>query len=160
MKELKMPEMVELTEFDIKVRPYLLFEECYDIAVHTSTFDNYLDKQVARDCSVLKFATDMTEEDLKKYMYSELYNSGLVEQVRKTVVNFDDIYKIESDLNSLENRATILMDTITHFLVEVEKKLPKKLSIDKIMDGLGKTVTQLKDAESKLEKVFEDVDKK
>jgi hypothetical protein len=160
MKELTMPEKVYNTEFDINIRPYLLVEECYDIATHVVfECETPMEKQVARDCNMLKWCTDI--ENLESYMYSDLYNSGLIGCVKNEVVNFDNIVDFEKQLTSVETRFGALIDSATTLLTDVDKKLPEKFDINKIIKSLEGAVKKLNLAELKLEKVFSnDNDKK
>ena len=159
MKKLTMPEKIYNEKFDIKIRPYLLIEECYDIAMHVAfECDTPMAKQVARDCNMLKFCTDI--ENLESYMYSELYNSGLIETVKNEVVNFWDILTFEQQLTSAEAKFGTLLDSATALLLDIDKKLPEKLDMKQITKSLDNAVKKLNLAELNLEKVFSNADDK
>lgn len=159
MKELKMPETIYNEKFDIHIRPYLLIEECYDIALHVvNECDTPMAKQIARDCNMLKFCTDI--ENLETYLYSDLYNSGLIEAVQNEVVNFYDILDFERQLSSAETRFGALIDSATALLTDIDKKLPEKLDMKTITKSLDNAVKKLNIAELNLEKVFSNANDK
>lgn len=154
MKELVMPEEMTNEEYGIKYRTYLTLEECYDIAVLVDSMDNYVDKQIARDCNVIQFVTDIPQDELDVMMYSELYNSGFVRFIRDSVENFNDIYEIEKYLGSWERKLGNTLDVLSGFLQTMEQKMPNDFNINQIMQSLSTTVKDFTVAENKLEEVF------
>ena len=157
MKELKMPEKVYNEEYGITITPYITIENCQTIATYVAfECDTPMDKKVARDCHVLKFCTDM--ENLDTYMYSDLYNSGLIDTVKNEVVNVGDIEMFEKELTSVEARFGKLIDSANTLILDIDKKLPKKLDVKGISKALGDVVGKLDIAQMNLEKVFTNAD--
>lgn len=139
MKELKYPEVIELDEFDIDVRPYITYEEKQQIILKLLEFDTYLEREYALDgiltvnmCGI----PSGTDYDLLKV-------NGVISEIRDILKDdIDDIYKTINDMETSTHIMKNFLGEITPLLEKAVKKMPTGKKMDKMMEQALNIVTK------------------
>ena len=88
MKELKGLEPIYLETYDIHVNPYLTYIQIQQIINSLSKLESWAEKMQNIDMLVLYHATDIGQEELEKHDFDYFYESGLVEVVKRNILNY------------------------------------------------------------------------
>lgn len=92
MKELKKPENVYLEKYDISVKPYLSYDEIQVILNAVEQFDMWSERQTNIDVLMLYFCTDIGKGKIEEIGHELLLSSGLIDDVRREVLNMNEVY--------------------------------------------------------------------
>ena len=93
MKELKIIEPIYIEEYDIKVNRYLTYAQVQQIINAVKGLDGWAEREQAIDMLILYHATDIGEEKIEEIGQETLQQSGLIENVKNSVINVYDIYE-------------------------------------------------------------------
>lgn len=93
MKELKIIEPIYIEEYDIKVNRYLTYAQVQQIINAVKGLDGWAEREQAIDMLILYHATDIGEEKIEEIGHETLQQSGLIENVKNSVINVYDIYE-------------------------------------------------------------------
>ena len=91
MKELELIESVNTTVGNIEVKPYLTYAEIQAICDAVMKFDSWAERQENIDILLLHFATNLTDKELEDLGHTTLLESGLIDEVKQIVKNYDRI---------------------------------------------------------------------
>ena len=87
--ELKKIETVKIGDFE--VNRYLTYAQIQQIANSVIIFNTWAERQTNYDMLLLYHATNIGKEELEKHTHSEWLESGIIGQVKKIVVNINQI---------------------------------------------------------------------
>ena len=91
-----MKELTKMTiyndEYEIEINRYLTYAQIQQICNAVRQFETWSERQKNIDLLLLYHATDMTQEEIESYSDEELLQSGLINMVKETVKNYEDIY--------------------------------------------------------------------
>ena len=93
MKELKIIEPIYIEEYDIKVNRYLTYAQVQQIINAVKGLDGWAEREQAIDMLILYHATDIGEEKIEEIGHETLQQSGLIENVKNSIINVYDIYE-------------------------------------------------------------------
>lgn len=128
MKELKVKN-VYLEKYDVEVKPYLTYAEVQAIINGVKKFETWTERETCKDMMLMVYATNIGAEVLEEIGHDTLLQSGLIDAVRSSVANFEDVDRgiayEESATKSLRTLATKLPE-ITEKLKEVNKGATSK----------------------------------
>ena len=93
MKELKIIEPTYIEEYDIKVNRYLTYAQVQQIINAVKGLDGWAEREQAIDMLILYHATDIGEEKIEEIGHETLQQSGLIENVKNSIINVYDIYE-------------------------------------------------------------------
>lgn len=106
-------EEVKLIEKEIKVKSYLTYAQIQSIVNAVCKFDTWAEREQNIDILLLHYATDLTDEEIEKYGHITLLQSGIIDEVKNNVKNFDKIYE-----------AIAYTESISRSLASISKQLP------------------------------------
>jgi len=106
-------EEVKLIEKEIKVKSYLTYAQIQSIVNAVCKFDTWAEREQNIDILLLHYATDLTDEEIEKYGHIILLQSGVIDEVKESVKNFDKIYE-----------AIAYTESISRSLASISKQLP------------------------------------
>ena len=102
MKKLTVPENIYLEKFDVSVKPYLSYAEIQAISKAVNNFDSLAEREVNLDMLLLHFATDIKDNVLQDTGHEALLYSGLIDEVKNSIVNIDRVYEAIKYMKSVE----------------------------------------------------------
>ena len=91
MKELNLIESVKVNIGDVEVKPYLTYAEIQAICDAVMKFDTWAERQENIDILLLHFVTNIDDKDLEEIGHDTLLQSGLIDEVKKNVKNYNRI---------------------------------------------------------------------
>ena len=109
MKELKKPENVYLEKYDISVKPYLSYDEIQVILNAVEQFDTWSERQTNIDVLMLYFCTDIGKDKIEEIGHELLLSSGLIDDVRRKVVNMNEVYAGLAYNDSISREMKLIM---------------------------------------------------
>lgn len=109
MKKLTVPENIYLEKFDVNVKPYLSYAEIQAISKAVNNFDSWAEREVNLDMLLLHFATDIKDNVLQDTGHEALLYSGLIDEVKNSVVNMDRVYEAIKYMKSVERSLAQLL---------------------------------------------------
>ena len=129
MTEIKEKEKIYLDEFDIHVNPYLTYDQIEQIVKVLKSEDEWMVYQQNIDMLILFHVTDLGKERIEELGHEILLTSGLIDAVKKEIINIDQLYQAIEYTQSTQRA-----------LLQIIKKLPDTIQplIEK-MSKYGKT---------------------
>lgn len=113
MKELK-TKKIYLEEYGVEVKPYLTYAEVQSIINGVKKFGTWSERETCKDMMLMFYATGIEANVLEEIGHDKLLQSGLIDAVRYSVANFEDIDRgvayEESLAKTLNTLATKLPD--------------------------------------------------
>ena len=91
MKEIKAIESAKVCNGEIEVKPYLTYAEIQSICDAVCKFDSWAERQQNVDILLMHFATSITDEEIQEIGHEALIQSGIIDEVKQIVKNFDRI---------------------------------------------------------------------
>lgn len=134
MKGISSLDKVNLTQFDVNVNPYLTYDQIGLIADAMHQYETWPERMVQRDMLVLLLATDVDRIETDKgenktvkltHTHQEYLTSGLIDQVREAIVNFDDIQKALDYMESTSKALTQILRRLPDYMKPLEKVMKK-----------------------------------
>lgn len=122
MKELKSISPLYLEEYDVSIKPYLTYAQIQNIVNSIVTTNTWAEKQQNIDMLLLYYVTDIGREQLEKYTHDELLQSGLIEKVKKCVLNYNIIEEAISYTTSVQKSLTTIVKELSNKLEAINKK--------------------------------------
>lgn len=107
MKELK-TKKIYLEEYGVEVKPYLTYAEVQLIINGIKKFGTWSEREIHKDMMLMVYATDIEANVLEEIGHDKLLQSGLIDAVRYSVVNFEDIDRGVAYEESLAKTLTTL----------------------------------------------------
>lgn len=129
MTEIKEKEKIYLDEFDIHVNPYLTYDQIEQIVKVLKSEDEWMVYQQNIDMLILFHVTDLGKERIEELGHEILLTSGLIDAVKKEIINIDQLYQAIEYTQSTQRA-----------LLQIIKRLPDTIQplIEK-MSKYGKT---------------------
>lgn len=109
MKELKKPENVYLEKYDISVKTYLSYDEIQVILNAVEQFDTWSERQTNIDVLMLYFCTDIGKDKIEEIGHELLLSSGLIDDVRREVLNMNEVYAGLAYNDSISREMKLIM---------------------------------------------------
>ena len=114
MKEIKNIEKIYLDKFGVEVSPYLTYAQIQNIVNAVCKFDTWADREQNIDILLLHYVTNLTDKEIEEYGHIALLQSGIIDEVRNNVKNFNKIYE-----------AISYTESVGKSLSTISKQLPK-----------------------------------
>ena len=114
MTEIKEKEKIYLDEFDIHVNPYLTYDQIEQIVKVLKSEDEWMFYQQNIDMLILFHVTDLGKERIEELGHEILLTSGLIDAVKKEIINIDQLYQAIEYTQSTQRA-----------LAQILKELPK-----------------------------------
>lgn len=140
MKELNYPNMIELDEFELFVRPFLTYTEKLAIVEVLEKIDNPLTREYTLDCILLKQICNIEEE----MDYDLLKSNGVFMEIRDILA--EDIAEIDYALQYYDS-SSYNIKRLSKELIELANKtaknIPSKNKINKILDKMTDKIDEV-----------------
>lgn len=130
MKELKKLDTIYLETYDVHVNSYLTYAQIQQIVNSLSKLESWAEKMQNIDMLVLYHATDIGQEELEKHDFDYFYESGLIEVVKKNILNY---YLIDIAINYNESwvRIAEALNKQAPALIDKMQKVIDKYAVHK-----------------------------
>lgn len=127
--ELKRPANIYLEDLEIEIIPFLTWEVIKYIGdVLIQLDDTYDVREVSKHALILKFCTDLTDEEISELDFETIWANGYIDEIESHIRNIDKIDEyIEHETNPNKE--------ISKLLKELEKLIEsgKKVNWKKIL---------------------------
>lgn len=90
MKKLNV-ENTYLEKYDVTVKPFLTYAEIQMIINGMKKYSTWSERETCKDMMTMLYATNVTKEELEEIGHDTLLESGLIDAVRYSIHNFEDI---------------------------------------------------------------------
>lgn len=129
----KMP-VVYLEDFDIHVNKYLTYAQIQQIVNSVvsvmnetneksgSHYDSWCDMEQSVDLALLYHATDLSNDDLINNSHTVFLQSGLIDAVKDSVVNFHQVAEALEYTTGTRNTVLTIIKGVTKILKNVNPK--------------------------------------
>lgn len=129
----KMP-VIYLEEFDIHVNKYLTYAQIQQIvnsvvsisnnksSENGQQYDNWCDIEQTIDLSLLYHVTDISEEDLVNNSHTVFLQSGLIDAVKNSIVNYKQIEEALEYTTGTKNTILTIIKGFTKILKNINPK--------------------------------------
>ena len=116
MIELKNKEIV-LENYGVTVRNYLTYAEIQNILLQSMKYQTWSERQQIIDYLLLCYVTDIPQNEIDTIGHDLLLQSGLIDEVKKNVCNYNQIQEgltyeesLLKMLNSLSSNLPVIVD--------------------------------------------------
>lgn len=141
MKEMVMPDKIHSLEFDIDIVQYLTMAQIQVIINKMLEHENVIDRQIIKDMLTVQMCTNI--EIVDDLDYNLVCQSGLLEEVKKIVVNYNDIDYFISKTETIEHIFSKFLGDIYKLSEKAVDKLPKNNKTwNKIIDKVDTIVNK------------------
>lgn len=127
--ELKRPANIYLEDLEIEIIPFLTWEVIKYIGdVLIQLDDTYDVREVSKHALILKFCTDLTDEEISELDFETIWANGYIDEIESHIRNIDKIDEyIEHETNPNKE--------MCKFLKELEKLIEsgKKVNWKKVL---------------------------
>lgn len=135
-----MKELTKMTvyndEYEIEINRYLTYAQIQQICNAVRQFETWSERQKNIDLLLLYHATDMTQEEIESYSDEELLQSGLIDMVKETVKNYEDIYDAITYTESISKAVTKVAREMTKVLKSPDMKKKIDEVAKKVVNGV------------------------
>lgn len=135
-----MKELTKMTiyndEYEIEINRYLTYAQIQQICNAVRQFETWSERQKNIDLLLLYHATDMTQEEIENYSDEELLQSGLIDMVKETVKNYEDIYVAIDYTESISKAVTKVAREMTKVLKSPDMKKKIDEVAKKVANGV------------------------
>lgn len=121
MKDIKAMKKVYLEKYDVNVTPYLTYAQIEQMIIAVGEMFNWAERQVNIDMLLLAHTTDISKQDLEQIGHKKLFESGLIDAVRKTVLNYAEFEKALEYHTSLQKNLSSVLKKLTPDFMEKVK---------------------------------------
>ena len=111
----------------IEVNPYLTYSQIQSIINAVCKFETWAERQQNIDILLLHFATNLSDKEIEDYGHDVLLNSGLIDEVKQSIKNYNQILEGIQYSQSWEN----ILTQLSKRLPEITKPLQKVVGFDK-----------------------------
>lgn len=121
--ELKRPANIYLEDLEIEIIPFLTWEVIKYIGdVLIQLDDTYDVREVSKHALILKFCTDLTDEEISELDFETLWANGYIDEIESHIRNIDKIDEyIEHETNPNKEMCKLLKEL--EKLIESGKKV-------------------------------------
>lgn len=135
-----MKELTKMTiyndEYEIEINRYLTYAQIQQICNAVRQFETWSERQKNIDLLLLYHATDMTQEEIESYSDEDLLQSGLIDMVKETVKNYEDIYVAIDYTESISKAVTKVAREMTKVLKSPDMKKKIDEVAKKVANGV------------------------
>lgn len=135
-----MKELTKMTiyndEYEIEINRYLTYAQIQQICNAVRQFETWSERQKNIDLLLLYHATDMTQEEIESYSDEELLQSGLIDMVKETVKNYEDIYDAIAYTESISKAVTKVVREMNKVLKSPDMKKKIDEVAKKVVNGV------------------------
>lgn len=135
-----MKELTKMTiyndEYEIEINRYLTYAQIQQICNAVRQFETWSERQKNIDLLLLYHATDMTQEEIESCSDEELLQSGLIDMVKETVKNYEDIYVAIDYTESISKAVTKVAREMTKVLKSPDMKKKIDEVAKKVANGI------------------------
>lgn len=128
MKEIKNIDKIYLSKFDIYVEPYLTYAQIQAITNAVCKFDDWADREQNIDILLLHFVTDIGDDKLQEIGHETLIKSGIIDEVKRLVNNFNKIQEAIQYTQSTQRALTQIVKEIPNIKKAIQNGKPNKKS--------------------------------
>ena len=123
MKEIKEFTDEYVEDYGVHIKSYLTYSEIQAIANAATKFDTWAERNENIDVLLIHFATDMDDKDIEKLGHDKLLKSGLINIVKATVMNYNEI-----------DEAIAFYESPMRLLTKIAKEMPEfSKRVDEVM---------------------------
>ncbi len=121
--ELKRPANIYLEDLEIEIIPFLTWEVIKYIGdVLIQLDDTYDVREVSKHALILKFCTDLTDEEISELDFETIWANGYIDEIESHIRNIDKIDEyIEHETNPNKEMCKLLKEL--EKLIESGKKV-------------------------------------
>lgn len=121
--ELKRPANIYLEDLEIEIIPFLTWEVIKYIGdVLIQLDDTYDVREVSKHALILKFCTDLTDDEISKLDFETIWANGYIDEIESHIRNIDKIDEyIEHETNPNKEMCKLLKEL--EKLIESGKKV-------------------------------------
>lgn len=123
-------------EYEIEINRYLTYAQIQQICNAVRQFEIWSERQKNIDLLLLYHATDMTQEEIESYSDEELLQSGLIDMVKETVKNYEDIYDAIAYTESISKAVTKVVREMNKVLKSPDMKKKIDEVAKKVVNGV------------------------
>lgn len=123
-------------EYEIEINRYLTYAQIQQICNAVRQFETWSERQKNIDLLLLYHATDMTQEEIESYSDEELLQSGLIDMVKETVKNYEDIYDAIAYTESISKAVTKVVREMNKVLKSPDMKKKIDEVAKKVVNGV------------------------
>lgn len=131
MKGINTIDKIYLENYDVYVNSRLTIEQIQRIVNATKKFDTWEEREQNKNMLVLYFVTNVGQEELSKYDYDTLHQSGFVDAVINNVLNYNDIEKALNWTESTQRALGQILKQLTPEINQLKNKVKKNAKADK-----------------------------
>ena len=123
MKEIKEFTDEYVEDYGVHIKSYLTYSEIQAIANAATKFDTWAERNENIDILLIHFATDMDDKHIEELGHDKLLKSGLINIVKATVMNYNEI-----------DEAIAFAESPMRLLTKVAKEMPEfSKRVDEVM---------------------------
>ena len=123
MKEIKEFTDEYVEDYGVHIKSYLTYSEIQAIANAAIKFDTWAERNENIDILLIHFATDMDDKDIEELGHDKLLKSGLINIVKATVMNYNEI-----------DEAITFTESPMRLLTKIAKEMPEfSKRVDEVM---------------------------
>ena len=123
MKEIKEFTDEYVEDYGVHIKSYLTYSEIQAIANAATKFDTWAERNENIDILLIHFATDMDDKDIEELGHDKLLKSGLINIVKATVMNYNEI-----------DEAITFTESPMRLLTKIAKEMPEfSKRVDEVM---------------------------
>lgn len=123
MKEIKEFADEYVEDYGVHIKSYLTYSEIQAIANAATKFDTWAERNENIDILLIHFATDMDDKDIEELGHDKLLKSGLINIVKATVMNYNEI-----------DEAIAFTESPMRLLTKIAKEMPEfSKRVDEVM---------------------------
>ena len=122
MKELKEMEATRAkVNEEIRINPYLTYAEIQAICSEVNKFDNWADREQTLDILLLHYATNLTDKEIGELDHIKMLKSGLIDEVKNTVKNFNRIQEAIDYTQSTQRALAQIVKQLPEIMAPLKK---------------------------------------
>ena len=114
-------EEAKMIEKEITVNPYLTYAQIQNIVNAVCNFDNWADREQNIDILLLHYITDLTDDEIEQYGHDFLIQSGVIDEVKASVKNLNQVYKAIEYTQSTSRALTKIVKEMPKLMKPLEK---------------------------------------
>ena len=123
MKEIKEFTDEYVEDYGVHIKSYLTYSEIQAIANAATKFDTWAERNENIDILLIHFATDMDDKVIEELGHDKLLKSGLINIVKATVMNYNEI-----------DEAITFTESPMRLLTKIAKEMPEfSKRVDEVM---------------------------
>lgn len=119
---LKRPENIMIEELGVEVIPFLTWDVIEYIGNVLLKMDgSYREKEIAKHALILKFCTDLTDEEISSLDYETIWVNGWIDKIESFIFNIDKIDEYVLHTINPNKQICDLLREVESFLKKMKK---------------------------------------